>query len=85
MRPSTLVEIAGFAAISAAAWLLSPIFGLFTVGFCLLLVGYAFDDPAAVVALHRVTDPISQRHAARKAARQAKRATRKALRASKAV
>ena len=58
LKPSTLVELAGFTALIVGAWMLSTIAGVFTLGGCLLLIGYATEDAAASVALHRVTIPV---------------------------
>ncbi len=41
---TTLVQIAGLAAIVAAAWLLAPVAGLFVAGLMLVVVGHAVDE-----------------------------------------
>lgn len=77
MRVSTGLELAGFVVFSVAAWLIYPIFGLFTVGFFLVLTGYATEDQAASLALHRITAPIARKRAARAQRRALRRAKRK--------
>lgn len=75
MKPSTVAELMGFAVISYAAWLLAPIAGLFTAGGLLVLTGYALEDVAALLILHRITAPLARKRAAwaqRRAVRRAK-------------
>lgn len=72
MRLSTAVELAGFGLLAYAAWLLAPVAGLFTAAGCLLLIGYATDDAAAVLAVRRLQAPVARRRAAWRAKRAAK-------------
>lgn len=76
MKLSTLVELAGFTAITVAAWRLNVEAGLFTLGVCLLFVGYATEDAAAAVAMSRVVDPLRARRAARKSKKAAAKAAK---------
>lgn len=79
MRLSTLVELLGFACLSAASFIwqsvrLEVVSGLVVTGLLLLLVGYATDDDAAVIAVSRMVAPLK----ARRARRRIRRDTRKA-------
>lgn len=74
---STLLELAGFGALIAAAVLLGGLVaGLLTAGPILLLLGYATDDQAAVTSLVRASMPARRRVLAFRAARSARRARR---------
>jgi hypothetical protein len=79
---STLLELAGFAAIIAATYLLAGLAAsLFVAGGCLLLTGYATEDEKAVLALRRATRPVravAQRARERRAQRRHRRAARTA-------
>ena len=73
MRPSTLIELAGFGCLTAAGFMWCTIAGLVTAALCLLAIGYATEDAAASVAMVRLTAPLAARNARRKARRAAKR------------
>jgi hypothetical protein len=74
IRPSTVVELAGFGLLSYAAYCWHPLVGLAVAGVFLLLIGYSTEDQAASVALYRITAPFAARRTARKARRAAKKA-----------
>jgi len=74
VKVSDLCELAGFAVLAYAAWLLAPIAGLIAAGLFLLLIGYAVSDEQAVVQTRRVVDPLRARRAGWKAKRTARRA-----------
>lgn len=78
MKASTFVELAGFTCWSVAGftWRTVPV-GWVVTGFCLLLVGYATEDNAAVVAVGRILAPVRVRRARHKMRRDS-RAKRKA-------
>ena len=76
MRPSTLAELAGFAALVTAAFMWNTIAGLCALGVSLLLIGYATEDDQVALSVARMIHPVTSRHAARKARREAKRAGR---------
>lgn len=78
---STAAELAGFAAVSAAAWQLHPIAGLFTAGFSLILAGWATEDTQAVLRYRRITGLL----AANRRANKQRRATKKAAKTPKAA
>lgn len=58
---STIVELAGFASLSAAAFYWNTIAGLVTLGLCLLVVGRAIEDGQAVVTINRMVQPVTAR------------------------
>ena len=74
MKLSTVVEIAGFAALVTAAFMWQTIAGVVALGICLLIIGYATEDDAAAVTVARMISPVVSRHVARKARRAAKKA-----------
>lgn len=76
VKPSTVVELAGFACLDVAAFRWTLIAGLVTTGFSLLLVGYATEDTTAVVTVTRMLEPLRRRRASFKA-RQARRRKRR--------
>ena len=76
MRPSVWLELAGFAAVSVAAWLLEPIAGVFTAGFSLILAGCALEDDRAVFQLRHITGLIEQRRARKKIIKATKKAAK---------
>lgn len=76
---STLLELAGFASIVAASYLVGGIIvGLYVLGPVLLLVGYAADDERATVSLARAMAPV-RRARARVSARWQQRKGRREL------
>lgn len=67
---STLLELAGFAAIVAATYLLGGLVPcLYTAGGLLLLVGYAVEDEQAALALRGASAPVRGWLLARRQAR----------------
>ena len=70
MKLSTVVEIAGFAALVTAAFTWQTTAGVVALGICLLIIGYATEDDAAAVSVARVVDPFIRRHQLRKIRRQ---------------
>jgi hypothetical protein len=85
VKPSTVVELAGFVCLVLGAWMLAPVAGVFVAGVSLLFIGYATSDDAAEVAVKRVIDPLIARRAARKVARASKRAAKAAVRKGSVV
>lgn len=67
MKLSTLVELAGFAALAFAAWLLNPVAGVAVAGVFLLLVGYSIEDEQVAVSVRRIVAPVTARRARRRA------------------
>lgn len=63
---STAAEIAGFVCLAVAAFILNTVAGLITTGLLLVLVGYAIEDAAALLAVRRLVAPIARRRASRK-------------------
>jgi hypothetical protein len=83
MRPSTLAELIGFAAITYAVYRVNPTAGIAVAGVVLLLIAYATEDDRAAVSLVRMMAPARVRwerlkagHRARLEARQERRAAR---------
>jgi hypothetical protein len=58
IKPSTMVELAGFACLAAAAFTVGLVVGLVVTGACLLLVGYATEG--ITIDLHA---PVAQMRA----------------------
>jgi hypothetical protein len=73
VRPSTLIELCGFGLLSFTVWRFNTFAGGLVAGFCLLLIGYATEDPTAGLSLARVVAPITARRALHRARRQARR------------
>lgn len=63
MKPSTFAELCGFAGLSYATWRIDQTAGIFVASICLLLIGYAFEDQAAAVAVARILGPLKNRRA----------------------
>lgn len=84
IKPSTLVELGGFACLDVAAFRWTLIAGLVTTGFSLLLIGYATEDAAAVIAVGRMTAPLTRRRQRMKVRRAARRARREKAREKRA-
>lgn len=76
MKPSTLVELAGFGALTYAAWQADHIAGWALAGLFAVFVGYATDDQTAAVSLARVIDPIRAKVVQRRAKRAKRRAAK---------
>jgi hypothetical protein len=76
VRLSTLLEIAGFACLSIAAFQWSRIAGLVAVGLSLLLIGYATDDERASSAVYKLVHPLVRLRAGISARRSARREAR---------
>jgi len=76
VRLSTAIEVAGFGALSVAAFLFSTIAGLLVLGVCLLVIGYATDDDRSALAVGRLIQPIVRRNAQRRVRRTARREAR---------
>ena len=76
MRLSTLLEIAGFACLSIAAFRWSTVAGLVAVGISLLLIGYATDDERASNVAYKLVHPLVRLRAAGSARRSARREAR---------
>lgn len=73
MQFSTAAELAGFALLSVAAWMLCPIAGVAVAGGSLLLVGYATDDTQVAVSARRMVAPLGRWREKRRARRAEKR------------
>jgi hypothetical protein len=69
VKPSTLVELVGFACFVVGAWMLSAVAGVFTLGAALLFIGYALDDDQSLVAVRRAVDSVCRPIMARVRAR----------------
>ena len=76
MRPSTVLEVAGFAVLAFAAYRWNHLVGFVTAGVVLLLMGYSFDDAQAIVSIQRVYAPVRMARARRKLAREGRKARR---------
>lgn len=74
MRPSTLIELCGFGLITYTAYQWHQLVGLLVGGLFLILIGYATEDQAAVVALTRPLQAVRNRMGRSKARRRAKKA-----------
>ena len=74
MRPSTAIELVGFALITYAVYGWNHLVGLAVAGVFLLAIGYVFEDDKAAVTVGRMMHPIVRRHQTRKARRLAKKA-----------
>lgn len=61
MKPSTLFELLGFAALTYAAWRWDLYAGLITAGIVFLLLGFSTDDDSASLAVGRIVNPIVAR------------------------
>ena len=72
MRPSTAIELAGFALIVFAVYSWNPLAGLALAGLFLLLIGYVFEDDKAAVSVAKMIHPVVRRWELRKIKRQAK-------------
>ena len=77
MKPSTVLELAGFAALTAAAWRFGAVPGLIVSGLVLLFLGYAFEDETALIAIRKyVVQPMRDRRARSKSRRQERNAAK---------
>ena len=74
MRPSTAIELVGFALITYAVYGWNHLVGLAVAGVFLLVIGYAIEDDTAAVTVARMVYPVRRHHAERKARRTAKKA-----------
>jgi len=61
VKPSTVVELAGFACLAAAAFTAGAVAGLVVSGACLLLIGYATED--VTIDLQRLVAQVRARRA----------------------
>ena len=73
MRPSTVCELCGFAALVTAAFLWTLIAGVIALGLVLLLIGYAVEDDKAAMTVARMIHPVVRRRELRKVRRLAKK------------
>lgn len=73
MRLSTLLEVAGFACLTAAAFEWTLIAGLCAAGVSLVLIGYGTDDEAAGAVVGRLIHPLVAWRTASRARRLARR------------
>ena len=73
MKPSSLVELAGFACLTYFAHLMYGPAAWATAGACLLFVGYGTNDAAVT---RQVVDPLRRRWALNKQKRAAKKAAK---------
>lgn len=69
MKPSTACELAGFALIALAAWVLAPVAGLAVGGVSLLVIAQGIDNDSTLTALQKVASPVVRHYRARKARR----------------
>ena len=76
MKPSTLVELAGFACLTIAAFLVNVVAGFTVGGISLLFIGYGTDDRAAGLSVARMVEPFRTRRASRRSRRAAKKAAK---------
>ena len=76
MQVSTGAELLGFALLSLAAWMLTPIAGVAVAGCSLLFIGYATDDGAVAVSGRRMVGPFVRFKSKRMEARKLRRETR---------
>jgi hypothetical protein len=81
MKPSTLVELAGFAALSYMAWQLNTIAGWGVAGLFLLFIGYALEDDKAAIAVRRMVAPVGRLRVKRQLKREVRRDARRKRRA----
>lgn len=61
MKPSTLLELVGFAALSYAAYQWNHLVGFVAIGLCCLLIAYAMEDATAGAAIVRMLTPVKVR------------------------
>ena len=73
MKISTLVELAGFACLTVAAFMVHVIAGFVTAGVCLLFIGYAVEDQAAALAVGRLAAPVRAARARRRSRRESRK------------
>ena len=76
MRLSTLLEVAGFAVLSIAAFQWNLTAGLVAVGLSLLVVGYATDDERVAGVVYKALHPLVRLRASVSAKRSARREAR---------
>lgn len=72
MKPSTAVELVGFACLTVAAFLVDVRVGFLVAGFVCIFIGYGTDDRQAGLSVDRMTAPFRSRWQARRAKRAAK-------------